>query len=110
MMHEPIDVLYTYKTVFDSDNEQLGAIKRHEVDITLNIGRSDPPVLTKPPYPTIPRSREAFEKHLQAFIKLCVLRKVGHNEEVEVTTPVIISCNNGKSKRVGVRCGYETLI
>ncbi|MBW0573424.1 hypothetical protein O181_113139 [Austropuccinia psidii MF-1] len=34
-------------------------------------------------------------------MKLGVLRKVGQNEEVEVTTPVIITCNNDKSRIVG---------
>ncbi|MBW0534187.1 hypothetical protein O181_073902 [Austropuccinia psidii MF-1] len=32
---------------------------------------------------------------------LGVLRKVGHNEQVEVTTSVIIICHNGKSRMVG---------
>ncbi|MBW0528283.1 hypothetical protein O181_067998 [Austropuccinia psidii MF-1] len=32
---------------------------------------------------------------------LGVLRKVGHNEQVEVTTPVIITWHNGKSMMVG---------
>ncbi|MBW0507187.1 hypothetical protein O181_046902 [Austropuccinia psidii MF-1] len=32
---------------------------------------------------------------------LVVLRKVGHNEQVEVTTPVIITWHNGKSRMVG---------
>ncbi|MBW0530719.1 hypothetical protein O181_070434 [Austropuccinia psidii MF-1] len=32
---------------------------------------------------------------------LGVLRKVGHNEQVEFTTPVIITWNNGKSRMVG---------
>ncbi|MBW0504370.1 hypothetical protein O181_044085 [Austropuccinia psidii MF-1] len=32
---------------------------------------------------------------------LGVLRKVGHNEQVEVTKPVIITWHNGKSRMVG---------
>ncbi|MBW0525878.1 hypothetical protein O181_065593 [Austropuccinia psidii MF-1] len=32
---------------------------------------------------------------------LGVLRKVGHDEKVEVTTPVIITWHNGKSRMVG---------
>ncbi|MBW0498640.1 hypothetical protein O181_038355 [Austropuccinia psidii MF-1] len=32
---------------------------------------------------------------------LRVLRKVGHNKKVEVTTPVIITWHNGKSRMVG---------
>ncbi|MBW0593637.1 hypothetical protein O181_133352 [Austropuccinia psidii MF-1] len=48
MRHELIDVLYTYNNAFASDNEPLGAIKGHEVDITLNVDRPYPPVLRTP--------------------------------------------------------------
>ncbi|MBW0547676.1 hypothetical protein O181_087391 [Austropuccinia psidii MF-1] len=37
MRDDLIDLLYTYKNAFASDNKPLGAIKGHEVDITLNI-------------------------------------------------------------------------
>ncbi|MBW0583018.1 hypothetical protein O181_122733, partial [Austropuccinia psidii MF-1] len=94
-------MLYTYNNAFDSDNEPLGAIKGHEVNNTLNIDRKYPPVLRRPAYPASPRAREALEKHIQELIQLGVLRKVGHNEEVEVTTPVIIAWNNDKSRMVG---------
>ncbi|MBW0533292.1 hypothetical protein O181_073007 [Austropuccinia psidii MF-1] len=99
--NEPIDVLYTYNNEFASDNEPLGAIRRHEVHITLNIDRPYPPVLRRPAYPVSPRAREALEKHIQELIQPGVLRKVGHNEEVEVTTPVIIACNSDRSRMVG---------
>ncbi|MBW0543474.1 hypothetical protein O181_083189 [Austropuccinia psidii MF-1] len=101
MRNELIDVLYTYNNAFASDNEPLGAIRGHEVYITLNIDRPYPPVLRRPAYPASPRAREALEKHIQELIQLGVLRKVGHNEEVEVTTPVIISWHNDKSRMVG---------
>ncbi|MBW0537253.1 hypothetical protein O181_076968 [Austropuccinia psidii MF-1] len=101
MRHELIDVLYTYNNAFASDIEPVGAIKGHEVDITLNIDRPYPPVLRRPAYPASPRAREALEKHIQELIQLGVLRKVGHNEEVEVTTPVIIAWHNDKSRMVG---------
>ncbi|MBW0486009.1 hypothetical protein O181_025724 [Austropuccinia psidii MF-1] len=39
MRHDLIDVLDTYKNPFASDNEPLGAINGHEVDITLNVDR-----------------------------------------------------------------------
>ncbi|MBW0529444.1 hypothetical protein O181_069159 [Austropuccinia psidii MF-1] len=101
MIHELIDVLYTYNNAFASYNEQLGAIKGHEVDTTLNIDRPYPPVLRRKAYPASARAREALEKHIQELIQLGVLRKVGHNEEVEVTIPVIIAWNNDKSIMVG---------
>ncbi|MBW0507609.1 hypothetical protein O181_047324, partial [Austropuccinia psidii MF-1] len=60
-----------------------------------------PPVLRRPAYPASPRAREALEKHIQESIQLGVLRKVGHDEKVEVTTPVIIAWHNAKSRMVG---------
>ncbi|MBW0535747.1 hypothetical protein O181_075462 [Austropuccinia psidii MF-1] len=101
MRNELINVLYTYNNAFASVNEQLGAIRGHEVHITLNIDRPYPPVLRRPAYPASPRAREALEKHNQELIQLGVPRKVGHNEEVEVKTPVIIAWHNDKSRMVG---------
>ncbi|MBW0493336.1 hypothetical protein O181_033051 [Austropuccinia psidii MF-1] len=101
MRHDLIYVLYTYKNSFASNNEPLGTIKGHEANFTLNIDRQYPPVPRRTAYPASPRAREALEKHIQELIQLGVLRKVDHNEEVEVTTPVIISWHNDKSRMVG---------
>ncbi|MBW0565539.1 hypothetical protein O181_105254 [Austropuccinia psidii MF-1] len=91
MKHDLINVIYTFKNTFASDNEPSGAIRGHQFDISLNIDRPYPPVLKRPAFPESPKTREALEKHIQELIQLSVLRKVGHNEEVEVTTPVIIA-------------------
>ncbi|MBW0563609.1 hypothetical protein O181_103324 [Austropuccinia psidii MF-1] len=40
--HDLIDVLYTYNNAFASDNEPLGTVKGHEVEITLNMDRPYP--------------------------------------------------------------------
>ncbi|MBW0562331.1 hypothetical protein O181_102046 [Austropuccinia psidii MF-1] len=48
MRQELIDVLYTYRNAFSSDNEPLGTISGNEVDINLNIDRPYPPVLRRP--------------------------------------------------------------
>ncbi|MBW0548774.1 hypothetical protein O181_088489 [Austropuccinia psidii MF-1] len=101
MRHDPIDVSYTYKNAFASDNEPSVAFEGHEVDITLSIDRSYPPLLRRPAYPASPRAREALEKQIQELIQRGVLRNIVHNEEVEVTTPVIISWHNYKSRMVG---------
>ncbi|MBW0547283.1 hypothetical protein O181_086998 [Austropuccinia psidii MF-1] len=101
MRNDLIDVLYAYNNAFASDNEPLGAIKGDEVDITLNIERPYPPVIRRPAYSASSRAREALEKHIQELIQLGVLRKVGHNEEVEVKTPVIIALHIDKSRMVG---------
>ncbi|MBW0554082.1 hypothetical protein O181_093797 [Austropuccinia psidii MF-1] len=98
MRNELINVLYTYNNSFASDNELLGAIRGHEVDITINIDRLYPSLIGRTAYPASPRTREASEKHIQELIQLGVLRKVGHNEAVEVKTPFIIAWHNDKSR------------
>ncbi|MBW0570453.1 hypothetical protein O181_110168, partial [Austropuccinia psidii MF-1] len=94
-------LLYDHKESFASDKEPLGAIIGHEVDITLNIERPYPPLLRRPAYQASPKSREALEIHIQELLDLGVIRKVGHNEEVEITTPVTVAWHNGKSRMVG---------
>ncbi|MBW0546036.1 hypothetical protein O181_085751 [Austropuccinia psidii MF-1] len=101
MKEKLIDLLFKYKNAFATDKEPLGAIIGHEVDIILNVEKPYPPLLRRPAYPASPRAREALEVHIKELMDLGVLRKVGHNEQVEVTTPVIITWHNGKSRMVG---------
>jgi hypothetical protein len=89
------------KLGFANTDQPSGAIKGHEVHLTLTTDRPYPPLLRKPPYPASPKSREALEEHIEELVRLNVLRKVGHNEVVEITTSVIIAWHNGKSRMVG---------
>ncbi|MBW0537137.1 hypothetical protein O181_076852 [Austropuccinia psidii MF-1] len=86
---------------FASDKEPLGAIIGHEADLILNIERPYPPLLRRPAYPASPKSREDLEAHIKELLDLSVIRKVGHNEDVEITTPVIVAWHNGKFRMVG---------
>ncbi|MBW0524646.1 hypothetical protein O181_064361 [Austropuccinia psidii MF-1] len=101
MKEKLINLLFKYKNAFATDKEALGAINGHEVDIILYVETPYPPLLRRPAYPASPRAREALEVHIKELMDLGVLRKVGHNEQVEVTTPVIITWHNGKSRMVG---------
>ncbi|MBW0587616.1 hypothetical protein O181_127331 [Austropuccinia psidii MF-1] len=96
MKEKSIDLLFTYKNSFSTDKEPLGAMIAHEVDIILNVEKPYPPLLRIPAYPASPSARKALEVHLEEIMDLGVLRKVGHNEQVEVTTPLIITWHNGK--------------
>ncbi|MBW0578162.1 hypothetical protein O181_117877, partial [Austropuccinia psidii MF-1] len=94
-------LLYNHKAAFDSDKEPLGEIIGHEVDIILIIKRPYPPILRRPAYPTSPKSREDLEIHIKELLDLGIIRNIGHNEEVEINTPVIVAWNNGKYRMVG---------
>ncbi|MBW0518328.1 hypothetical protein O181_058043 [Austropuccinia psidii MF-1] len=101
MKEKMIDLLSKYKNAFETDKGPLGAIIGHEVDIILNAEKPYPPLLRRTAYPASPRAREALEVHIKEFMDLGILRKGGHNEQVEVTTPVIITWHNVKSRMVG---------
>ncbi|MBW0549582.1 hypothetical protein O181_089297 [Austropuccinia psidii MF-1] len=101
MKEKSIALLFKYKNAFATDKEPLGAIIGHEVDIILNVEKPYPSLLRRPAYPASPRDREALEVHIKELMDLVVSRKVAHNEQVEVTTPVIITWHNGKSRMVG---------
>ncbi|MBW0466127.1 hypothetical protein O181_005842 [Austropuccinia psidii MF-1] len=101
MKEKLIDLLFKYENAFETDKEPPGAIIGREVDIILNVEKPHPPLIIRPAYPAIPRAREALEVHIKELMDLGVLRKVGHNEQVEVTRPVIITWHNGKLRMVG---------
>ncbi|MBW0518990.1 hypothetical protein O181_058705 [Austropuccinia psidii MF-1] len=96
-----IYLLFKYKSGFSTDKEPQGSIVEHEVDIMINVKKPDKPLLRRPAYPASPRAREALEVQIKELMDLWVLRKVRHNEQLEVTTPVIISWNNGELRMVG---------
>ncbi|MBW0558990.1 hypothetical protein O181_098705 [Austropuccinia psidii MF-1] len=101
MKEKLFDHLFKYKNAFATDKEPLGAIIGYEVDIILNVEKPYPPLSRRPAYPASPRAREALEVYSKEFMDLGILRKVGHNEQVEVTTRVIITWNKRKSMMVG---------
>ncbi|MBW0543630.1 hypothetical protein O181_083345 [Austropuccinia psidii MF-1] len=90
MKEDLIESLFQYREAFDSDNEPIGAIKGHEVEIPC------PPLIRRPAYPDSPRAREALETHINELMKLGVLRTFGHNEEVEDITPVANTWHNSE--------------
>ncbi|MBW0537503.1 hypothetical protein O181_077218 [Austropuccinia psidii MF-1] len=93
-------LFYEHKEAFASDKEPLGETIGHEVDIILDIERPYPPLLRRLAYPAIPKSRETLEIHIKELLDLGVIRKAGHNEDIEITTPVIVEWNNVKPRMV----------
>ncbi|MBW0528431.1 hypothetical protein O181_068146 [Austropuccinia psidii MF-1] len=101
MKEKLIDLFFKYKNAFATNKEPLGEIIWNEVDIILNVEKPYPPLLRRLAYPASLRTKEALEVHIEGLMDLGVLRKLVHNEQLEVTRPVIITWNNGKSRMVG---------
>ncbi|MBW0547364.1 hypothetical protein O181_087079 [Austropuccinia psidii MF-1] len=101
MREKLIVLLFKDKNAFATDKGPPGAIIGHKLDIILNVEKPYPPLLRRPAYPASPRAQETLEVCIEELMDLGLLRKVGHNGQVEVTTPVIIAWNNGKSRMVG---------
>ncbi|MBW0568819.1 hypothetical protein O181_108534 [Austropuccinia psidii MF-1] len=86
---------------FAIGEESLGKIKGHDVEPYLDVERPYPPMLRRPPYPESLETRREIEKHINELLDMDVIRKIGHNEIVEITTPVLITWHDGNSRLCG---------
>ncbi|MBW0572280.1 hypothetical protein O181_111995 [Austropuccinia psidii MF-1] len=55
-------------------------------------------MLRRPPYPESLETRKEIEKHINEILNMDAIRNIGHNEMVEITTPVLITWHDGKSR------------
>ncbi|MBW0555721.1 hypothetical protein O181_095436 [Austropuccinia psidii MF-1] len=76
----------------------LGKIKGHDIGLYIDEERPYPPMLTGPPYPASLQTRKEIEKHINGILDIDVIRKIGNNEIVIITTTVLITWHDGKSK------------
>ncbi|MBW0476124.1 hypothetical protein O181_015839 [Austropuccinia psidii MF-1] len=67
--------------------EPLGKIRGHDLELYLDVERPYQPMLRRPPYPASLETRKEIEKHINELLEMDVIRKIGHNELVEITTP-----------------------
>ncbi|MBW0547851.1 hypothetical protein O181_087566 [Austropuccinia psidii MF-1] len=58
-------------------------------------------MLRRPPYPESLETRKEIEKHINELLDMDVIRKIGYNEIVEITTPVLITWHVVKSRLCG---------
>ncbi|MBW0475694.1 hypothetical protein O181_015409 [Austropuccinia psidii MF-1] len=86
---------------FTISEEPLGKITGHDIELYLDLERPYPPMLRRPPYPESLESRKEMEKHINALLDMDFIRKIGHNEIVEITTPVLITWHDGKYRFCG---------
>ncbi|MBW0532284.1 hypothetical protein O181_071999 [Austropuccinia psidii MF-1] len=96
-----LKMLRKNRPAFAIGEEPLGKIRGHDIEIYLDVERPDPPILRRPPYPESLETRKEIEKHINELLDMDVISKIGHNEIVEMITPVLITWNDGNSRLCG---------
>ncbi|MBW0577296.1 hypothetical protein O181_117011 [Austropuccinia psidii MF-1] len=59
------------------------------------------PIHTRTPYTESMETKKEIQKHVNELLDMDVIRKIGHNEIVEVITPVLITWNDGRYRLCG---------
>ncbi|MBW0470298.1 hypothetical protein O181_010013 [Austropuccinia psidii MF-1] len=86
-----LKMLRKNRPVFAIGEEPLGKIRGHDIELYLDVERPYPPMLSRPPYPESLEPKKEIEKHINELLDMDVISKIGHNEIVEITTPVLIT-------------------
>ncbi|MBW0582687.1 hypothetical protein O181_122402 [Austropuccinia psidii MF-1] len=89
------------RPAFSIGEKPLGKIRGHDIELYLDVERPYPPTLRRPPYPVILETRKEIEKHINKLLDMDVIRMIGHTEIVKLTTPVLITWTDGKSRLCG---------
>ncbi|MBW0502910.1 hypothetical protein O181_042625 [Austropuccinia psidii MF-1] len=93
-----LKILRKNRPAFAIGEEPSGKIKGHDIELYLDVERPYPPMIRRPPYPESLETRKEIEKHINELLDMDVIRKIEHNEIVEITTPVLITWHDGKSR------------
>ncbi|MBW0480441.1 hypothetical protein O181_020156 [Austropuccinia psidii MF-1] len=96
-----LNILRKNRPAFSIGEEPLGKRRGHDMELDLDVERPYPPILRRPPYPASLETRKEIEKHINELLDMDVIRKIGHNETVEITPPVLITCHDGKYRLCG---------
>ncbi|MBW0492618.1 hypothetical protein O181_032333 [Austropuccinia psidii MF-1] len=57
----------------------------HDIGLDLDVEIPYSPMLRRPPYPASLETRKEIYKHIKELLDMDFIRKIGHNEIVEVT-------------------------
>ncbi|MBW0525343.1 hypothetical protein O181_065058 [Austropuccinia psidii MF-1] len=96
-----LKILRKNRAAFAICEEPLGKLRGDNIDLYLDVERPYPPMLRRPSYPESIETRREIEKHINELLDMDFIRKIGHNEIVEITTPVLITWHDGKSRLCG---------
>ncbi|MBW0524588.1 hypothetical protein O181_064303 [Austropuccinia psidii MF-1] len=96
-----LKILRKNRPAFAIGEEPPGKIRGHDIELYLYVERSYPLVLRRPPCAESLGTRKEIEKNINELLDMDVIRKIGHNEIVEITTLVLITSHDGKSRLCG---------
>ncbi|MBW0570234.1 hypothetical protein O181_109949 [Austropuccinia psidii MF-1] len=96
-----LKMLRNNRPAFSIGEEPLSKIKGHDIELYLNVERPYPPMVRRPPYPESLETRKEIEKHINELLEMDVIRKIGHNEIVQIATPILITWHDGNSRLCG---------
>ncbi|MBW0516004.1 hypothetical protein O181_055719 [Austropuccinia psidii MF-1] len=96
-----LKILRKSRPAFAIGKKPLGKVIGHDIKLYLDVERPSPPMLRRPAYPAGLETRKEIEKHINEVLDMDVIRKIGHDEIVEITTPVLITWHDGKSRLCG---------
>ncbi|MBW0528501.1 hypothetical protein O181_068216 [Austropuccinia psidii MF-1] len=89
------------RPAFAIGEEPLGKIRGHDLKLYLDVERAYPHILRRASYPESLETRKEIEKHTIEHLGMDVIRKIGHNQIVEITIPVLITWLDGKYRLCG---------
>ncbi|MBW0523280.1 hypothetical protein O181_062995 [Austropuccinia psidii MF-1] len=96
-----LQILRENRPDFAISGGALGKIRGHDIEVYVDVERLYPPMLRGTPYPASLETRKEIENHINELLDMDVFRKIGENERVEITTPVVITWHDCKSRLCG---------
>ncbi|MBW0492271.1 hypothetical protein O181_031986 [Austropuccinia psidii MF-1] len=86
-----LKILRVNRPAFAIGEEPLGKIRGHDIELYIDVETPYSPILRRSQYPESLETRKEIAKHINELLEMDVIRKIGHNEMVEITTPVLIT-------------------
>ncbi|MBW0546842.1 hypothetical protein O181_086557 [Austropuccinia psidii MF-1] len=99
--HDPLEELLNEFREGESSTNLTSKIRGHDIELYLDVERPYPLILRRPPCPESLETRNEIEKHINKLLDMDVIRKIVHNEIVEIIIPVLITWNDGKYRLCG---------
>ncbi|MBW0484121.1 hypothetical protein O181_023836 [Austropuccinia psidii MF-1] len=96
-----LKMLRKNRPAFSIGEEPLVKIRGHDIELYLDVKRTYPPIGRRPPYTESLETRKEIEQHIDDLLDMDVIRKIGHNEIVEIITPVLFNWHDGKYRFCG---------